>query len=937
MKKYYKHFAKFIYALCFVLFLIGNTSAQKEANIWYFGHWAGIDFNGSAPVALTDGKMIAGDGCASIADSNGNLLFYTDGVSIWNKNHLKMPNGNGLMGHNNATQSSVIVPQPGNDSIFYVFTIAYAGQPNGFCYSRVNMNLAVGLGDVETSTKNTPLLTPVTEKITATRHANGKYIWVIVHGWNSNNFHAYLVTDAGLDTTPVVSSTGLYLGGNTDNTKGQLKSSIDGSKIVICIQGLNKVQLFDFNISTGMVSNPVTFPNHHNNYGCEFSPDISKLYISQSDSGSIYQYDISSNDSATMVTTGVLIAPLYSARFSSLQLAPDGKIYIATVRRTTLSTIEKPNEAGLGCVFKLNGFNLSSRRSNLGLPNFIVNHVYNAEFEVRNLCFSDETCFKYTGLGHFDSLVWNFDDGSGLKATNEKNICYQYADTGTYDVKLVRWHLGKTDTTVRTFVINPQIYSSLSVSICEGDSIFLQGKFRKETGVYFDTLFNGSNQGCDSIVETILTVSPKVNEIVNISICTGDSVFLGGEFQKFSGDYYDTIFNGNSDGCDSIIKTTLEVNPISVNDFVDSICRGDSLYLAGAFQTEEGVYYDTIYGGNSLGCDSIIITTLKITSLMTSNQFIEICQGDSVLINGEFHSISGDYYDTIYLGSSLGCDSIIITTLKVKPVAINTLDIYICKGDSMFLGGKLQTEEGVYYDTLFNGSYNGCDSVVITNLFHTIPDIEIQTFHECEGFSIAVESNTYTKSGIYKDIVNGCDTIITQLNIYDTPVFSFSQIEDTCNQSKGSVSGKVISGTLPYSYFWNNGSTDSVISDLKSGFFSLTVVDSNGCLSADTVEVMNLNIDCDLFFYVPGAFSPNGDGSNDVFRVSNKHLSKINVQIFNRWGEEIFRSADVNFAWDGTYKGQFCPDGIYTVIIHYETHLESGKTYLYKGNLHLLR
>jgi gliding motility-associated-like protein len=777
MKQYYKHFVKFIFALCFVLFLIGNANAQKEANIWYFGNRAGIDFNGAVPVALTDGEMNTWEGCASIADANGNLLFYTDGVSVWNKNHLKMPNGTGLMGHSSSTQSGVIVPQPGNDSIYYVFTIAVQSESNGFRYSKVNMKLSGGLGDVEASTKNTPILTPVTEKITATRHANGKDIWVITHGWNNNNFYAYLLTEKGFVTIPVVSSTGLYHEGIVQNTIGQLKVSNDGSKLALCIIYSGKSQLFDFNISTGIVSNPITFLSHQS-YGCEFSPDRSKLYIGGEYPSSIYQYDISSNDSATIVNTRVLITPISNTRFGSLQLAPDGKIYVAIRDQVYLNVIEKPNKTGLACEFKLNGFNLSGGISLYGLPNFIGNYMYKTEFEANSFCFNDETCFKYTGLGNFDSLVWDFDDGSDLKTTNEKNICHQYADTGTYDVKLVKWYLGKPDTTVRIIIINPQKYSSLSVAICEGDSIFLQGEYRKETGVYFDTIFNGSSNGCDSVIETSLMVFPKVTNLV---------------------------------------------------------------------------------------------------------------------------------------------------------------DIFLCPDDSVLLEGRFQTAEGVYYDTIFNGSSNGCDSVIITNLFQKKPTFNVQSFHECEGFSIAVGSNTYSTSGIYKDIVNGCDTIITQLNIYDTPDFSFIQVEDTCNEGKGSVVGKVISGKSPFAYSWNTGSTDSVIYNLKSGTYSLTVIDSNGCLSADTTEVGNINVGCNLLLFVPNAFSPNGDGSNDVFKVSNQHLSKINVQIFNRWGEEIFRSTDVNFAWDGTYKGHFCPDGIYTVIIHYETHLESGKKYLYKGNLHLLR
>ena len=95
--------------------------AQKQANIWYFGSNAGLDFNNGNPTALTDGSMFTQEGCASIADENGNLLFYTDGLKAWNKNHQSMPNGTGLLGNYSSTQSAIIVPKPNSNKIYYIF------------------------------------------------------------------------------------------------------------------------------------------------------------------------------------------------------------------------------------------------------------------------------------------------------------------------------------------------------------------------------------------------------------------------------------------------------------------------------------------------------------------------------------------------------------------------------------------------------------------------------------------------------------------------------------------------------------------------------------------------------------------------------------------------------------------------------------------------
>src|SRR6185436_12341018 len=114
MKKYRLLF----YMLCAVF----AAHAQKENNIWCFGNRAGLDFNSGSPVVFTGAAISTMEGCSSVADSSGNLLFYTDGRTVWNKNHVAMPNGTSLNGGSSSTQSAIIVKMPGNANIYYIFT-----------------------------------------------------------------------------------------------------------------------------------------------------------------------------------------------------------------------------------------------------------------------------------------------------------------------------------------------------------------------------------------------------------------------------------------------------------------------------------------------------------------------------------------------------------------------------------------------------------------------------------------------------------------------------------------------------------------------------------------------------------------------------------------------------------------------------------------------
>jgi hypothetical protein len=143
---------------------------------------------------------------ASICDTAGNLLFYTDGMKVWNRLHQPMPNGTGLNGHISSTQSAIIVPVIGDTSRYYVFTIDDYGSPQRLQYSVVNMNMDNGRGDIEL--KNSPIISGVSEKLTAVRHCNQRDIWIITHSTFGNTYYAFLVDPSGVHTTPAVSQAG---------------------------------------------------------------------------------------------------------------------------------------------------------------------------------------------------------------------------------------------------------------------------------------------------------------------------------------------------------------------------------------------------------------------------------------------------------------------------------------------------------------------------------------------------------------------------------------------------------------------------------------------------------------------------------------------------------------------------------------------------------
>jgi hypothetical protein len=353
--------------------------SQKETCNWYFGSQSAVSFCTGSPVNMGGSSMIQYEGCASVSNMNGDLLFYTNGVTVYNKWNQVMMNGTGLMGHQSSTHSALIVPNPANASRYYIFTAdagAYENPPNdGFRYSEVDITLDNGNGAVITATKNTLLMDSCTEKIAATLHANGTDYWVVTHRWHSNAFYAYRLSASGI-SAPVISAAGSVHSGNDDNTIGQMKFNPQGNKLALAVYLDGFYELFDFDKTTGAIINPVqlTIPTNISCYGVEFSPSGSLLYVTTAFFGAVFQFDISSGN-AQQIQASLVQVGLSAVINGSLQLAMDGKIYLAHDNTLTqghqhLSVINNPDAAGLACDFNYNAFYLGNGKSLLGLPSF---------------------------------------------------------------------------------------------------------------------------------------------------------------------------------------------------------------------------------------------------------------------------------------------------------------------------------------------------------------------------------------------------------------------------------------------------------------------------------------------------------------------------------------------------------------------------------------
>lgn len=375
-----------IFLLICVLFT-QHLFAQHEADNWYFGTFAGLTFSTNPPSYLSGGQINTPEGCSSVSDAAGNLLFYSDGILVWDRNSNVMPNGMGLLGGASSTQSCVVVPLPGSSTSYFLFTPPQASSGSPLTFSMVDMNLNSGLGDV--INKNMPLFSPSTEKVTAVRHHNGTDYWVVGHAFNSNSFFSYLVTSFGVNSTPVISNVGTVNGGSINNTFGYLKSSPCGNKLANAIYGDDIFEMYDFNDSTGVVSNPLTlatWTGQHSSgvYGTEFSPDNTKLYASIITPAMVIQYDLTAASNAAIIASADTVGVSPTNFNGALQNGPDGRMYLAKYGDSFVGCITQPNLAGASCAYVENYVSISPATGTIGLPNFLPTYFCGLQVNVTN-------------------------------------------------------------------------------------------------------------------------------------------------------------------------------------------------------------------------------------------------------------------------------------------------------------------------------------------------------------------------------------------------------------------------------------------------------------------------------------------------------------------------------------------------------------------------
>jgi len=604
----------------FIVLASQSILAQKQTNNWYFGVFAGLDFNNGQPTVIP-GPYQAMATSACMSDSNGNFLFATRGDRIINKLMGTMENGDDIMGNRGASQGAFIVQKPSSDHLYYVFTTGILQGTYslfGLYYSVVDMNLDGGLGAV-TSEKNILLndAWDALDKIVGVKHKNGEDIWVITWKYYEPGYAAFLVTSAGINTKAVFSP-GIEKS-ELGHLSGNMKVSHDKKHLVAAFKGdfldLHRpdFEICSFNAETGAVDLlyllrfSSTQGHFDEPWGVEFSPDSKYLYLSTYGGGvddeiKIHQLDMQYYaDSVMFFDTKIKIAE--DVPGLGLQLATDGKIYLTGDNYGPyeyVSIIHKPWEKGTACAYEADAifldFDNQGRQVGNFLPNILVDHLFRFEWEGR--CSSQPFVFSPNFQPGPEYIRWSFSDpGSGADSISfDLNPTHYFSHAGEFEVKVtVRYPNFRIEKTSRVVSVDPSPHPDLGPDTlkCENGEISLNSN---ETGMH---VWSTGDMGMNVNEITVSNTGWYWVRVSNDIGCpTTDSIFVGL--------YPNSIID----------ETNLNLVPTS--------CGGSSGKILGltADGTQPLTYEWFDGGGNLIG------STLDIEMLSVGNYFLHIHDGN---------------------------------------------------------------------------------------------------------------------------------------------------------------------------------------------------------------------------------------------------------------------------------------------------------------------
>jgi gliding motility-associated-like protein len=893
-------FRQFFFIL--ILPLIGF--AQNETDNWYFGKNAGIDFGNGDVVVLEDGSMVTPAGCSSISDDEGNLMFYTNGQTIWNRNHQIMANGDGLAGEIDGVQSAIIVPKPNDYSTYYVFYTRDNTQSSpiyfltGVYYSEVKFdalnplgyvtdNKDIRIAEVETSSRIAAIHHPESETIRVVCITKDDPVFGYIIPEGEFIFRIFNVTTSGVNINPIKRTINESLG-----RLGAMKFSPDAGYLAFADNANQKVYFYQFDNNTINFQHYFTLPTipafgvFLNPYGIEFSQDSKLFYYSGGNFVVQYAY----RDLGGMNPVENYLLPVSNP--GSLQLARNGKIYISQGNLTNptshLGVINNPERMGEECNYRPASVQFETAASTKGLPIFIASYLRSRIIPSKDDCVDVAFNFSLDAYRDIISVFWDFGDGTN---STDMNPVHLFSTPGIYKVS-ARIVMDNNQAVtlykdVEAYPL-PQLAPNEILSQCDtdGDNVSV---FNLENIKDFTDDVNSDYTY--TFYHSLLDANNDENQIQNhqqyTNVSNPEEIFV--KIVSINGCVTITNFF-----IENYQANTLPIQTIYVCENSDDIENN----FEGKFnidlkrneiRTELGIppnYSITMYS-------SLVNAQTKVDAL--GRYYISPTTVIWVRIEDESHNCFGVMPFNAVVNSNINLDIeshyIICDPSRQPPLTIDG-----GSGNTSWVW-KNQAGVTVSNQRFFQPMQEGNYSITVTKLEN--------------GLSCSINK-------------------VFSVSRVTNP--EFVKVEANDGEVFISVSGN---GSYQYSidgfnYFGSGNS--HTFNAVESGIHTVYVKDTNNCEKIITTEVYLMNI--------PKFFSPNEDGINDYWKIrglSRKFYATAEILIYDRYGSVLYKMdmQQNQFGWSGNKNERKLPatDYWYTLTL---TDL-LGKQIVKKGHFSLIR
>ncbi|MEL6923218.1 MAG: gliding motility-associated C-terminal domain-containing protein, partial [Bacteroidota bacterium] len=529
----------------------------------------------------------------------------------------------------------------------------------------------------------------------------------------------------------------------------------------------------------------------------------------QFESGTYIQYLESQRGCDSIVTTVLRVNPVYYD-YDERSICEGDSIYLFGAWRNSTELFAFEYQTVQGCdsiyEFQLNVGPFIEVREEVQLcqgDDVMINgDIYSEPTTITNTYVSSFGCDSI----HIHEIVW-------VERYNTEDVLYAcigqevelgggiQTEPGIY-VDTLTSRAGCDSIVATTLIYIEEFRDTLRTTLCSNETY--EGElFENDTTLVRNYTAVG---GCDSIEVIHLRLLPAFDDTIYAAICESDSLLIGDTYQRQSGTFVQML--QTTEGCDSVVTTILEVHPEFYAYQEIQICDGDSIFLFGEYHYDSRLFTNTFQTVN--GCDSIIDVQLRVTNTLETTVEVPICEGDGVWIDGTWYTEPTTISNTYV--SSFGCDSIHIQNIVWVEQYETYVDADICEGETIFLGGALQDSPGFYIDTL--QSQAGCDSIIYTSLSVRMHVSRSQRMDICEGETAFIAGALRDSEGTFVEYLEsqyGCDSTVTTQLFVHKPNSIFTR--DTICLGESIVIGGV-ERTLPGVYvdhFTNRWGCDSVV------------------------------------------------------------------------------------------------------------------------------